>query len=247
MEYRSDAVFQKPTIFRQGIAAYAEEQSTAPAPELLRIAADTARAVPEWADISSGRLQVAFLQMLIASGRMRRVLEIGTFTGHGTVGMAAALPDDAEIVTVDSYVTEPRARGVAERAFAASAHQHKIKPVFADGLDGLRTAEGDFDLIFLDADKPRYITYFETILERGLLRPHGLLVVDNTLWGGEVLALRDLPPADEAVDGKEWVERMFSRWAHDVVAFNAHVAADPRVRTVLLTVHDGMTLIRRAP
>jgi len=88
--------------------------------------------------------------------------------------------------------------------------------------------------------------YIETILERSLLRPHGLLVVDNTMWGGEVLNPRALPPIEEAATGEQWMERMFASWGHELVKFNRYVAEDPRVRTVLLTVHDGMTLIQLA-
>ncbi|MFC7817459.1 MULTISPECIES: O-methyltransferase [unclassified Streptomyces] len=246
MEHRSDAVFRKPSIFREGIREYAERSSSPLSAELADIAAETARAVPEWADISTAPTQVAFLQMLLTTGRMERVLEVGTFTGHGTVAMAAALPDDGEIITIDNYVADKRAQDVANQAFARSPHQHKIKTVLEEALPALQNVTGDFDLIFLDADKPNYITYFETILARGLLRPRGLLVVDNTMWGGEVLELRELPPLEEATSGEEWVDRMFASWAHDVVRFNKHIVQDPRVRTALLTVHDGMTVVQLA-
>lgn len=246
MEYRSDAVFKKPSIFRDGVSEYAAASSSPVGDELARIEEETVRLAPEWADIATAQVQVTFLQMLISTGGMRRVLEIGTFTGHGTVGMAAALPQDGEIITVDSYVTDARAQDIAYQAFARSPYQHKIRPVLADAQTGLEKVDGDFDLIFLDADKPNYISYFETILSRNLLRPRGLLVIDNTMWGGEVLALRDVPPAEEAVTGESWVERMFASWAHDVVKFNQHIVRDPRVRTALLTVHDGMTLVQLA-
>ncbi|MGK5639503.1 class I SAM-dependent methyltransferase [Streptomyces sp. URMC 126] len=246
MEHRSDAVFAKPSIFRDGIREYAERSSSPVSAELAEIAEETARATPEWADISTTAVQATFLQMLISTAGMRRVLEVGTFTGHGTVAMAAALPDDGEILTIDSYVADKRTQDVASKAFERSSHGHKIKPVLDDALSALQEVEGDFDLIFLDADKPNYISYFETILARRLLRPRGLLVIDNTLWGGEVLNPRDLPPAEEASTGQEWVERMFANWAHDVVKFNRHIAADPRVRTAVLTVQDGMTLVQLA-
>ncbi|MER5884114.1 class I SAM-dependent methyltransferase [Streptomyces sp. NPDC001941] len=246
MEHRSDAVFKKPTIFREGMREYAEASSSPVSSELARIEEETARLVPEWADISSAPTQVTFLQMLITTGGMDRILEIGTFTGHGTVAMAAALPEDGEIVTVDTYVADKRAEDVAVRAFERCRDKHKIRTVDDDALSALSSVEGDFDLIFLDADKPNYIKYFETILARDLLRPRGLLVIDNTMWGGEVLSPRDLPPAETAATGEEWVERMMANWAHDVVKFNRHVAEDPRVRTALLTVHDGMTLVQLA-
>ncbi|MEU3186554.1 class I SAM-dependent methyltransferase [Streptomyces sp. NPDC006923] len=246
MEHRSDAVFKKPSIFREGIREYAERSSTPVSAELRHIAEETARSTPEWADISTAHVQTSFLQMLITTGGMSRVLEVGTFTGHGAVAMAAALPEDGEVVTIDNYVADKRAQDVATRAFERSPHGHKIKPVLDEAHSVLQHVDGDFDLIFLDADKPNYITYFETILARGLLRPRGLLVVDNTMWGGEVINPRSLPPADETCTGEEWVERLFANWAHDVVKFNKHVVEDTRVRAALLTVHDGMTLVQLA-
>ncbi|MET9290605.1 class I SAM-dependent methyltransferase [Streptomyces sp. NPDC003077] len=246
MEHRTDAVFKKPSIFREGMREYAESCSSPVSAELREIEEETTRLAPEWADISTSPVQATFLQTLIRTAGMNRVLEVGTFTGHGTIAMASALPDDGEIVTIDNYVADKRTQEIADRAFARSPHQHKITTVLDDALSALQSVEGDFDLIFMDADKPNYIKYFESILARDLLRPRGLLVVDNTMWGGEVLHLRDLPPAEEAKTGEEWVERMFANWAHDVVKFNRHIAEDPRVRTALLTVHDGMTLVQLA-
>lgn len=246
MEYRTDALFKKPSIFLDGVREYAESSSSPVSAELAENAKEAARIVPEWADVATSCVQVTFLQMLISSAGMNRVLEVGTFAGHGAIGMAAALPEDGEVVTIDSYVLDGRAQEVAARVFANSAHGHKIKPVINDAMSGLMNVEGDFDLIFLDADKPNYIKYFEIILERKLLRPNGLLVVDNTMWGGEVINPRALPPIEEAATGEEWMERMFASWGHELVKFNKYVAEDPRVRTALLTVHDGMTLIQLA-
>jgi len=246
MEYRQDGTFRKPSVFNPGIAEYAERMSTACAPELRDLSLATKQLVPEWADILTSAVQVNFLQFLIKSCGVRRVLEIGTFTGHGTLAMAAALPADGEVVTVDNYATDPRARPIAEQAFKDSDLADRITQVFEDGDTGIETATGRFDLIFLDADKPSYIRYYENILRRNLLSQNGMLVIDNTLWGGDVLTPRVLPPASEADNGDEWVERMFAEWTHSVIAFNEHVAADPRVQAVLLTVQDGMTLIRRA-
>lgn len=246
MEYRTDALFKKPSIFLDGVREYAESSSSQVSAELAENAEETARIAPEWADAATSCVQVTFLQMLISSAGMSRVLEVGTFSGHGAIGMAAALPEDGEVITIDNYVLDGRAQEVAARIFANSTHGHKVKPVINDALSGLMNVEGDFDLIFLDADKPNYIKYFEIILERKLLRPRGLLIADNTMWGGEVLNPRALPPAEEAATGDEWMERMFASWGHELVKFNKYVAEDPRVRTALLTVHDGMTLIQLA-
>ena len=246
MEYRTDAIFKKPSIFREGIREYSESSSTPVSRELSLIAEETARLAPEWADISTSSVQATFLQMLISSAGMRKVLEVGTFTGHGTVGMAAALPEDGEIATIDSYVTDARAQAIASAAFGRSSNAYKIEPIIDYVLSALQKIDGEFDRIFLDADKPNYIKYFEIILKRELLKPRGLMVVDKTLWGGEVLNPRNLPPAEEAATGEEWVERRFASWAHDVVKFNKYIAAGPRVRVVQLTVADGMTIVQLA-
>ncbi|MEU6602760.1 O-methyltransferase [Streptomyces flaveolus] len=257
MFHRKDVVFKKPSIFRSGIEEYAEAHSTPPSEELKELHADTERLCPEWADIATSSAQVAFLSMLVDMVGAKRILEIGTFTGHATVGLAAALPDDGELVTVDSYVADERARDLALKAFARSAHGHKIKLVEANALETLRTLEGSFDFIFVDADKPNYAHYFDTILERGLLAENGLLAIDNTLWGGIVVdsltqkseeADRILAAGDEeqAVSGDEWLSTMLTEWGAYVVAFNDKVAKDPRVRAVMLTVKDGITLVRHA-
>ncbi|WAX80941.1 O-methyltransferase [Streptomyces sp. KMM 9044] len=257
MFHRKDVVFKKPSIFRPGIEEYAEAHSTPSSEDLEELHADTERLCPEWADIATSSAQVSFLSMLVDTVGARRILEIGTFTGHATIGLAAALPDDGELVTVDSYVADERARDLALKAFARSAHGHKIKLVEADALETLRTLEGPFDFIFVDADKPNYAQYFDTILERGLLADNGILAIDNTLWGGIVVdsltqksedADRILAAGDEqqAVSGDEWLSTMLTEWGAYVVAFNDKVAKDPRVRAVMLTVKDGITLVRHA-
>ncbi|MCJ1681153.1 class I SAM-dependent methyltransferase [Streptomyces sp. APSN-46.1] len=257
MFHRKDVVFKKSSIFQPGIEEYAEAHSTAPSAELEQLHADTERLCPEWADIATSSAQVSFLSMLVGMVGAKRILEIGTFTGHATIGLAAVLPADGEIITVDNYSADVRARDLAQNAFARSANGHKIKLVEAGALETLREIEGPFDFIFVDADKPNYANYFDLILERGLLAENGLLAIDNTLWGGVVVdamtqnseeAERILAAdADtQEVSGDEWLSNMLTEWGAYVVAFNDKVAKDPRVNTVMLTVKDGITLVRHA-
>lgn len=224
--------FRKDTIFRDGIDAYAAANSTPVDDKLARLAATTKELFPDWADIMTSPVQARFLRMLVSLSRARRVLEIGTFTGFSALNMASALPPDGVLITCDNYCVEARAEEVARRAFAESEHGAKISLVIADAGKALAQLEGPFDFIFLDADKPRYHEYYERILDRGLLTEDGALAIDNTLWGGLVLR----PP-----HGESWVEE----WAAHVQRFNAHVAQDPRVEAVLLTIFDGMTLVRK--
>ncbi|MBD0677033.1 O-methyltransferase [Streptomyces sp. CBMA156] len=242
-----DLKFHRHPVIDPGIEEYSAAFSTDTSEELKNLAARTAMTCPEWAEMASSPEQVSVLGSLVAFGRCRRVLEIGTFTGYSALAMAAALPPDGELITCDNYAVDSRARAVAMEAFAASPHGSKVIPRTEDAADCLRAVDGPFDLIFIDADKPSYVGYFETVMDRELLAPHGLMLVDNTLWGGTVLHLDELPrtPPDDAKDGQEWLELLIARWAEHVHAFNLKVATDPRVVATILTIRDGLTMIRR--
>ena len=162
------------------------------------------------------------LQTLIFASGAKRVLEIGMFTGFSAQMMAAALPDDGRVTTCD---VDPKAIATAKEFFARSPVGHKIEVREGPALETMKSLEPGFGLIFIDADKGNYINYYEAALP--LLAPRGLIVVDNVLWSGRVL--KPERPDD-----------------HAIVAFNEHVRNDARVVQVMLTVRDGMTLIRRA-
>jgi caffeoyl-CoA O-methyltransferase len=166
----------------------------------------------------SGPVAGRLLELLVWFGRPQRVLEIGTFSGHGTLSMAAGLPDGARI---DTCEVDPERAAFAQRYFDRSPHASRITLHLGPALETVARLEGTFDFVFIDADKEGYVDYYEAVLPR--LSGRGLIVADNTLWKGQVL------------DGDGPIAR-----------FNEHVAADPRTVQVLLTVRDGMTLIRRA-
>jgi caffeoyl-CoA O-methyltransferase len=170
-----------------------------------------------------GRVEGIFLKTLVALVGARRVLEVGTFTGYSALSMAEGLPEDGELITCD---IDPEATRMARSFFDRSPHGKKITIRLGNALDTIKSLPGalSFDLAFIDADKERYSDYFEAIVPR--LRQNGLLVADNTLWSGEVIA-------PKSVSGKAIAE------------FNARVAADPRVENVLLTVRDGVMLARK--
>ena len=172
--------------------------------------------------IVSAEMAGTLLKFLVASLRAKRVLEIGMFTGFSALMMASALPDDGELITCDISPTMER---VAKGFFARSPHGKKIQVRMGPALETLKTLQGPFDLMFIDADKENYTAYYERSLE--LLAPNGIIAVDNTLWYGHVLNPQST--TDRAI-----------------VAFNEHVNNDPRVENVVLTVRDGITLIRRA-
>ena len=169
-----------------------------------------------------GRVEGALLALLCRLMGARRVLEIGTFTGFSALAMAEALPDDGALLTCD---IDPEATATARSFFDRSPHGRKIQILLGPALATIAALPQDpFDLAFIDADKEHYTEYYEAILPR--IRPGGLIVADNTLWSGKVLA----PQAETD---------------HAIVRFNAHVTADPRVDNVLLSVRDGMMLAYR--
>ena len=171
-----------------------------------------------------GRVEGTLLKTLVAIMGARRVLEVGTFTGFSALCMAEALPDDGLLITCD---VDPKAATVAQSFFDRSPHGKKISLRLGPAVDTLRARPHDppVDLVFLDADKERYLDYYELALPR--LRRGGLLVADNTLWSGHVLA-----PRDEETD-------------RAIVAYNRRVAEDPRVENVLLSVRDGIMVARK--
>ncbi|MFI1091078.1 O-methyltransferase [Streptomyces sp. NPDC020917] len=176
------------------------------------------------AGLQTAEEQAPLLSFLVALVGARQVVEVGTFTGFSTLAMARALPADGRVIACDvSEEWTAVGRAAWEKAGVADRIDLRIAPA----IDTLRALpEGPWiDLVFLDADKGGYIDYWEELVPR--LRPGGLLVVDNTLYHGEVV--------DPAAGGG----------AAAIRAFNERVAADDRVDHVLLTVADGLTLARR--
>jgi caffeoyl-CoA O-methyltransferase len=210
------------TLVKEKIQLYAEAHTT-PLPELLQeLIVETEREMGRRALMLSGHLEGVLLQMLAMSLGAKRILEIGMFTGFSAQMMAAALPEDGKLITCD---VDPKAIAIAKRYFARSPHGHKIEVREGPALDTLRTLEGPFDLVYIDADKTGYIDYYEAALP--LLAPNGVIAVDNVLWSGRVVKEHD----DEDTRA--------------IVAFNDHVQRDDRVSNVMLTLRDGVTLIRR--
>jgi caffeoyl-CoA O-methyltransferase len=164
-----------------------------------------------------------FLELLVWATGAKRVLEIGTYTGHSALAMAAALPPGGRVITLE---LDPDRAAFARRHMDESPYGDRIEIRVGPALESVQALEGRFDLVFIDADKTGYPAYFDATLP--LLAERGLIVLDNTLQGGRVL--QD--------DGGEQVEV--------IKQLNDRLAADERLVTVLLTVRDGMTVVRRA-
>ncbi len=172
--------------------------------------------------------QGQFMALLVRLIGARRCLEIGVYTGYSSLAVALALPDDGRLLACD--ISEEWT-AVARRYWARAGVAHKIDLRLAPALrtlDALLAAgeAGRFDFAFIDADKQAYPDYYERALE--LLRPGGLICVDNTLWSGAVADPTDTDPDTVALR-----------------SFNQRVHSDGRVDLSLLPVGDGLTLLRK--
>jgi caffeoyl-CoA O-methyltransferase len=208
-------------IVDEAVEGYAEAQTT-PDGELFERLAEETRAKTTAPQMMVGRIEGQFLATLVALKHARRVLEFGTFTGYSSISMASALPDDGELITCD---VDPEATAIARRYMDESGQGHKIDIRLGPALETVQTLEGPFDVVFIDADKPNYKNYYEASLP--LMADDGLLIADNVLWSGRVVE----PDGDESTVA--------------IKEFNDYVAADERVVSVMLTVRDGMTLVRK--
>ena len=169
--------------------------------------------------------QGSFMTMFTRLIGAQDAVEIGTFTGYSSLAIARGLPADGHHLCCDVSEEWPAtARRYWERAGVSDRITLEIGPA-AETLAALPEGE-QFDLAFIDADKPGYIEYYEQIVQR--LRPNGVILVDNVLFHGSVI---DPDAHDESAQG--------------IRAFNDHVMADPRVECVMLAIGDGLTFIRR--
>ena len=187
--------------------------------ELLRRLEEETYEKLEIPQMTTGRIEARLLKLLARLVGARRILEVGTFGGYSALSMAEALPEDGALVTCEE---DPVAIAFAQKYFSESPHGKKIKQMEGPALESIEKLTGTFDMAFIDADKINYSNYYEAILP--MIRPGGLIAVDNVLWSGRVL-----DPQDES-----------DRAIHQ---FNEQVVKDQRVESVLLTVRDGLNCI----
>ena len=168
-----------------------------------------------------GPIEGALLRLLVRLTAAKRVLEIGMFTGYSALAMAAALPEDGQLITCD---VNPETSEIARRYFASGPHGHKIEIKLGPAKETLKNLQGPFDLCFIDADKQGYGAYYDACID--LVRRGGLIVLDNMLQSGRVLN-----PADPA--------------SRIIAALNDRIQRDERVENVLLPIRDGIMLAYR--
>jgi len=200
------------------VARYLHEHSVREAPILRELRAATA-SVPH-SGMQIGADQGQFMAMLVKLMGARRCLEIGTYTGYSALAVALALPGDGSIVCCD--VSEEWT-AVGKPFWKKAGVEHKIDLRIGPALETLKMLTGPLDFVFIDADKPNYINYYERCLE--LLRAGGLIAVDNVLWSGGVANDKIKDPLTVALR-----------------RFNDHVHKDERVDLAMLSIGDGVTL-----
>ena len=166
--------------------------------------------------------QAQFLQTLIKISNIKKVLEIGSFTGFSALSMALALPKDGSLISLDKNSEFSK----KAKTFYDKANENKIKQIIKPALESLKILENSkqkFDLIFIDADKENYLNYYEKCIK--MIDQNGLIIVDNVLWHGEV--------ADKLKNDK------FTNIIRD---FNNHIKNDDRVKKNIFPIGDGLTI-----
>ena len=207
-------------IVPEAIAAYCVAHSSPPS----KLASELEQYTIEhcsYSQMLTGAWGGELLRLLIGATGARRALEIGLFTGYSALTMAEALPEDGELISCD---IDPETTKIARRFLDRSPQGRKVSIRLGPALQTLKTLAAPFDFVFIDADKENYSAYFDACLP--LLRRGGLIVADNVLWSGNVLAPKDVTD-------------------HAIVAFNDKVRNDPRVECVVLPIRDGVSLIRK--
>ena len=205
------------------IEAYAETHSM-PESSVCRALREETHRTMEYAQMLVGPLEGAFLKMITQLVGAKRVLEIGMFTGYSALCFAEALPEDGTVVTCD---IDEKAAAVARRYIAQALFGMKISIRMGPALETMGTLKGPFDLIFIDADKTNYLNYYRRSLD--LLAPNGVILIDNVLWSGAVLKQ---PPPDASTAA--------------IQELNRTVSADSHVTAVLVTIRDGILMVRKA-
>jgi caffeoyl-CoA O-methyltransferase len=204
------------------VKAYVAAHST-PEPDYHSELAEETRRNTNSPQMMVGHIEGLLLRALVRATAARRVLEIGTFTGYSALAMAAGLPDDGVVITCD---VDPDATAIARKHWARSPHGGKIDLRLGPALETIESLDDPLDLVFIDADKERYVDYWEAVVPK--VRDGGLIVTDNVLWSGRVLDPRE--PEAKAI-----------------AAFNDLVVRDDRVEVVMLPVRDGVSLAVKLP
>ena len=205
----------------ENLEAYVQQHSEQEPDLLQQLARETHLKVLQ-PRMLSGAYQGRLLSLISKLIKPKHILEIGTFTGYSALCMAEGLHENGRIDTID---VDEELTDLQRRYFDASSYGKQIFQHLGNAADIIPTLNGNFDLVFIDADKEQYPLYFDLIIDR--VQTGGLIIADNVLWSGKVVT----NTTDEATQTLQ--------------QFNKKVVEDTRVETVLLPVRDGLTLIRK--
>lgn len=172
----------------------------------------------------SGAIQGKFLEMVSRMIQPKRILEIGTFTAYSAIAMAKGLAENGKLITLE---VNPEMETFIEKYIDKAGMSDKIELVMGNALEIIPKLQDTFDLVFIDADKEQYVDYYELAFSK--LRTGGFILADNVLWNGKVLE-------DDSKSDKETM---------GIKAFNEHVKNDKRVEQVMLSIRDGLLLVRK--
>merc|ERR1712157_445070 len=216
--------FDSDTIFKATVEDYATQLTTTASPDVARISTSTSDE-GMFMPCMVGQLEGQFLKMFVQMCRAKTVLDIGTFTGYSALSFAEGLPADGSVVTIEN---DEKIAAVAKQCFDASKQASKIDLRVGNAptiLEELASAGRKFDVVFIDADKDNYATYYKLAMDGGLLADVGCILADNSLCA--------------LVYDRDDIRR---QRLHE---FNMMVANDGRVEQVMLTVREGITVIRK--
>jgi len=198
------------------------EQNSSPEEAVLKELNRETYVKVQMPNMLSGHLQGQFLEMLSRMQQPKRILEIGTFTGYSGLCLAKGLAEDGLLYTID---INEELQPMVEQYIAKAALSDKVKQLIGDARQIIPTINETFDLVFIDADKINYSTYYDLVFDK--VRPGGYIIADNVLWSGKILAEKkdkDTTAIDE---------------------YNKKIASDKRVETFILPLRDGLNIARK--
>ena len=180
-------------------------------------------------DIKRNQISISqchFLHLIIKISNIKKILEIGTFTGLSSLTMSLALPDDGKVITLDK---NEKTNEVATKFFIDAKQENKIKIIKNNAIDNLnefKKKNNKFDLVFIDADKENYKNYYDISLD--LINVNGLIVIDNVLWHGDVID-----------------EKNNDNLTKSIREFNIYINNDRRTENLIIPIGDGLTVCRK--
>ena len=170
--------------------------------------------------------QCHFLYLIVKITNIKKILEIGTFTGLSGLTMSLSLPSDGELVTIDKNVERDK---IALNFFKKAKQENKIKLIVGSALQSINKIKKNnkkFDIVFIDADKENYKNYYDQSLD--LIEKNGLIIIDNVLWHGEVVD----------PNKKDKITTIIRE-------FNSYISSDKRIENIIIPVGDGLAVCRK--